>query len=68
MNEFKPYRKKVVQPIRPYVPGEDLTGVSISPQDTPEAGGMIAINPDNPQDQWYISKEFFESNYEPVTQ
>lgn len=63
---FKTYRKKTQQPMRPYVPGEDLSGVSVSAEDTPELGGMIAINPQNLQDQWYIAKKFFENNYEPV--
>lgn len=63
MSEFKNYRKKSVQPMRPYVPGEDLTGVSVSPEDTLELGGMIAVNPSNPNDKWYVAKAFFEANY-----
>lgn len=63
MENFKNYRKKNVQPMRPYVPGEDLSGVSVSSEDTPEIGGMIAINPNNPADQWYVAKAFFEENY-----
>lgn len=62
--EFQKYRKTQVQEMRPYVPGEDLVGVSVSPQDTPEAGGMIARNPKNPLDQWYVAKQFFADNYE----
>ena len=60
---LKNYRKKNVQPMRPYVPGEDLTGVSVSEEDTPELGGMIAVNPDNGDDRWYVAKKFFEENY-----
>jgi hypothetical protein len=60
---YKNYRKKNVQPMRPYVPGEDLSGVSVSAEDTPEEGGMIAYNPDNPADKWYVAKAFFEANY-----
>ena len=63
---YKMYRKKALQPMRPYIPGEPLTGVSVSPEDTPEPGGMIAINPANLQDKWYVAKEFFEKNYEVV--
>ncbi|MES9925982.1 MAG: hypothetical protein ABW152_18025 [Candidatus Thiodiazotropha endolucinida] len=66
MSEFKNYRKKGVQPMRPYIPGEDLSSVTVSDEDTPEAGGMIAMNPDNPDDQWYVAKDFFEANYELV--
>ena len=60
---FKNYRKKNVQPMRPYVVGEDLTGISVNAEDTPEAGGMIAVNASNPKDQWYVAKKFFEDNY-----
>ena len=50
--------------MRPYVPGEDLAGISVSSEDTPEKGGMIAVNPQNENDKWYVAKAFFESNYE----
>ncbi len=66
---MKNYRKKNVQPMRPYVDGEDLTGISVSPEDQKLdtlAGGMIAINPNNPNDKWYIAKQFFNDNYEEV--
>lgn len=63
---YRYYRKKNVQPMRPYVPGEDMTGISVSTGDTPELGGMIAQNPTNPKDKWYVSKKFFEENYEPI--
>lgn len=62
---YKNYIKKTVQPMRPYVPGEDLTGVSVSAEDTPEEGGMIAFNPNNGKDKWYVAKKFFEENYVP---
>lgn len=65
MNGWKKYRKKTTQDMRPYIPGEDLTGISVSKEDIPELGGMIARNPDNHKDQWYVGKEFFEKNYEP---
>lgn len=60
---IKNYRKKNVQPMRPYVPGEDLTGISVSAEDSPEDGGMIAVNPSNEADKWYVAKAFFEENY-----
>jgi hypothetical protein len=60
------YRKKGLQPMRPYIPGESLFGISVSIEDTPEEGGMIAHNPKNPNDQWYVAKKFFEDNYEPA--
>ena len=49
---------------RPYQPGEDLTGISVSAQDTPEEGGMIAQNPKDASDQWYINLGYFAENFE----
>lgn len=63
MNEFKNYHKRAVQPMRPYVAGESLAGVSVNAEDTPGDGGMIAVNPNNPRDQWYVAKQFFQENY-----
>ena len=60
------FRKKTIQPMRPYIAGESLMGVSVSAEDVPEVGGMVAINPSNPSDQWYIAKKFFEDNYEEI--
>lgn len=66
MSEWKNYRKVAIQPMRPYVHGEDLTGVSVSDADDPEneTGGMIACNPHNPSDRWYVGPKFFRDNYE----
>lgn len=64
MNSFNNYRKKNVQPMRPYVEGESMEGISVNKEDTPEIGGMIAVNPKNPEDKWYVAKKFFEDNYE----
>ena len=63
---FQPYRKKGVTWLRFYLPGEDLTGVSVSAEDTPEDGGMIARNPKNHDDQWYVAKQYVADNYEPA--
>jgi hypothetical protein len=62
---FRPYRKKMMQMMRPYVPGEDMTGISVAITDTVEEGGMIAVNVNDPKDLWYVSKKFFAENYEP---
>lgn len=64
MSEYKNYQKKAMQPMRPYIDGEDLTGISVSVEDTPEKGGMIAVNQNNKNDKWYVAKKFFEENYE----
>jgi len=60
---LKNYRKKNVQPMRPYVLCEDMTGISVNKEDTLETGGMIAVNPANGEDRWYVAKQFFEDNY-----
>jgi len=63
---WKTYSKTAVQEIRPYVPGESLTGISVNQEDIPEEGGMIARNSGNHGDQWYIGKKFFADNYAPL--
>lgn len=64
---FKKYRKTQSQEMRPYVDGEDLTGVSISEEDklngSPKDGDMIARNTSNHNDQWLVAAEFFKNNY-----
>lgn len=61
------FKRKGLSEMRPYIPGEDLSDVSVSPQDTPEAGGMIARNPANHADRWYVAKKYFEENLEPAS-
>jgi hypothetical protein len=65
------YRASGVREMRPYVEGETLPGtVSISPADkaagSPKAGDMIARNPDNPEDQWLVSSDYFAKTFVPV--
>ena len=64
MSNFKNYRKVGVCPMRPYVEGEDLTGVSVNNEDTPGKGGMIAHSQENPDDEWYIGADYFAEHYE----
>ena len=54
--------------MRPYVLGEDLTGISVSDEDEPKNDmGMIARNPKNHNDKWYVAKKYFEDNFEEVS-
>ena len=66
--EFKKFRRTNIAEMRPYVQGEDMTGISVSDPDkqldTLE-GGMIARNPQNHEDMWYVAKDYFEVNFEP---
>jgi hypothetical protein len=62
------YRRVGVVEMRPYVAGEDLFRISVSVEDDPPNDmGMIARNPDNHDDQWYVARAYFEKNTEPVT-
>jgi hypothetical protein len=51
--------------MRPYQPGERLTGVSISEADrlagSPKTGDMIARNPKNHADQWLVVAQVVDS-------
>lgn len=61
IDEFKPYRRSGVTLMRPYVKGEDLTGVSVNEVDNPDRdGGYIAMNPANHADKWFVAQAFFD--------
>lgn len=66
------YRRTGLSEMRPYVPGEDMTGVSVSASDymllagNPDPGGFIARNPKNHADKWYVAQAYFEENLEPA--
>ncbi len=60
------YKRKGDSEMRPYVPGEDMSTISVSATDSPEVGGMVARNPKNHADQWYVAKKYFEDNLELV--
>jgi hypothetical protein len=63
-DQFRNYRKSASQKMRPYVTNEDTTGWNISEKDTLEIGGMVAT--DDVDSVWYVSKDFFNKNYELV--
>lgn len=63
----KLFVKKTVQPMEPWTPETDMTGVNVSVTDQdPKEGDHIATNQSNPNDRWLVSKEFIEANYEEV--
>ena len=67
MEEFKQYERKGLSEMRPYVKGEDLSDIGVSPEYTPETDmGMVARMPDNHKDQWYVCKKQFEANFRPA--
>ena len=65
--EYDLYRKRHLQPMKKWVEGMDMTGVSISDADlgngSPKDGDMIAMNPDNQADKWLVASKFFTENY-----
>jgi hypothetical protein len=67
---FKQYRRKQIAEMRPYVSGEDMHDISVGDVDraagSPKTGDMIARNPKNHTDQWLISAQYFEDNFEPL--
>ena len=67
MSEFKSYERKGSVDARPYVEGEDMTGVSLSDADRdtghPKVGGMIARGATDHNDRWYINEGYFKANY-----
>lgn len=69
--EFTQYRRKQIAELRPYIEGEDVSHVSISPEDakagSPRVGDMIARNPKNHNDQWLVARAYFLDNFEPLT-
>lgn len=67
MSEFKKYRRTNIAEMRPYIQGENLAGISVSKTDNPETDmGMIARNPLNHDDQWYVARQYFEENFEEI--
>jgi hypothetical protein len=65
MSEWKSFYKTKKQLMRDYVPGEDMTGISVADGETPKVGGKIAA--DDNGSQWYITPEFISENYEEET-
>lgn len=72
MHTFKKYQRTQVGELRPVTEVELLRGIdesliSVSHADkvngSPRKGDMIARNPDNHEDQWLVSKEYFEKNF-----
>ena len=49
--------------MRPYIVGEAMHRIKITRGISPKLGGMIAVNPSNPIDQWYVSPEQLSEEY-----
>ena len=67
MKKFKQYERTGLSEMRPYVPGEDMSKIGISPEYAPAVDmGMIARMPGNHKDQWYVCRKQFESDFRPA--
>ena len=65
MGEWKKYRRTNIAEMRPYVFREDNKYISISGVDCPDYDmGMVARNPKNHKDQWYVARQYFKDNFE----
>jgi hypothetical protein len=76
MDNFKPYKRSTITELRPVTDEEILNGLEVSIYISPEfinggrpkQGDMIARNPYEPNDQWFISKEYFNKNFGPFAE
>jgi len=67
MSNWNQYKRKGLSEMRSYIKGEDLSAISVSDEDDPENDmGMVARNPNNHADQWYVARAYFNDNLEPV--
>jgi hypothetical protein len=68
--EFKQYSRKGLSEMRPFALKEDMSKISVSPEDLKLEtliGGYVARNPKNHADQWYVSRKYFNDNLQEVT-
>lgn len=67
---FQKYQRIGEIEARPYVRGDQAThDISISEADLKLptlVGGMVARNPDNHNDMWYIAADYFAKHYAPA--
>lgn len=67
---FKQYRRKQIAELAQWVPGFDMTRVSVSDADkengSPKEGDMIARNPINHADKWLVAWQYFNDNFEKI--
>lgn len=63
-DEWKVYAPVRRIEMRPYVPGESLAGVTVMRGEVPALGGMVARNPRDHADRWYVNQTDFELGME----
>jgi hypothetical protein len=70
-SDFAMYRHTQIAHARPYVLGEDLTGVITAPETletgSPKEGDMIVRDPfDHLASQMLVTEQYFRNHYEPA--
>lgn len=67
---YTQYRRTQIAEMTPWVPGVDMSRVSVSLPDSeagsPKGGDMIARNPKNHEDKWLVAAKYFADNFEPL--
>ena len=67
MSQWQLHQRISYVELRPYVKGEPMRGIGFNQNDELKEGGMIARNPHDHTDMWYINEEYFKMNYQPVS-
>ena len=65
-NGYRPYSRKGVTWATPWTPESNMAGVSVSEADILNGlnGGFIAINPENPEDRWFVAAAYAAKHWE----
>ena len=63
---WQTYRRTARAEMRLYVPGECLDKIGVGTGITPAQGGMVARDPSNHNDMWYIAEDYLIRNFEVV--
>jgi hypothetical protein len=71
MEIYKKYQRTAIAEMADWHSDFDMTNVSIPEADrqngSPKPGDKIARNPDNHDDRWLVSFEYFQKNFEPIS-
>lgn len=67
---YRRYRRTQVAEMADWVPGFDMSNVSVSSEDakhgSPKQGDKIARNPANHDDRWLVAADYFVANFGPI--
>jgi len=70
MSNYTKYRAREIIEVRPYVEGEDLSGLSTSGLEremgSPKPSDVIIRLADSPQKEWFMSAAYLNRFYEPT--